>query len=111
MKFSPEFRDAIANLPSAEKDTLILRLLKKDPDLANLMVKYSRSMKMIWSRIYYKAIEKHLIHETAYYRGIVIRSATSAKDGGCYIMGSFETDDYETHAVVSTLDKKGNLIW
>jgi hypothetical protein len=35
MKFSPEFKQAISDLPSAEKDRLILRLLKKDERLAN----------------------------------------------------------------------------
>lgn len=35
MKFSPEFKQAISDLPSAEKDKLILRLLKKDENLAN----------------------------------------------------------------------------
>ena len=35
MKFSPEFKAAISDLPSAEKDKLIFRLLKKDENLAN----------------------------------------------------------------------------
>ena len=35
MKFDNEFKKAIANLPSIEKDKLILRLLKKDLVLAN----------------------------------------------------------------------------
>ena len=35
MKFEKEFKDAIANLPSKEKDKLLLRLLKKDLALAN----------------------------------------------------------------------------
>lgn len=35
MKFSPEFKQAISDLPSVEKDKLILRLLKKDEILAN----------------------------------------------------------------------------
>jgi len=35
MKFDDDFKEAIANLPSKEKDKLILRLLKKDLDLAN----------------------------------------------------------------------------
>lgn len=35
MKFEEDFKEAIANLPSKEKDKLILRLLKKDLDLAN----------------------------------------------------------------------------
>lgn len=35
MKFDAEFKEAIAHLPDKEKDKLILRLLKKDPGLAN----------------------------------------------------------------------------
>jgi hypothetical protein len=35
MTFDKEFKTAIQNLPSAEKDKLILRLLKRDLDLAN----------------------------------------------------------------------------
>lgn len=35
MTFSKEFKEAIANLPNKEKDKLILRLLKKDLNLAN----------------------------------------------------------------------------
>lgn len=35
MKFSLEFKAAISDLPSVEKDKLIFRLLRKDPDLAN----------------------------------------------------------------------------
>ena len=33
MKFSKEFKDALADLPSKEKDKLIIRLLRKDPAL------------------------------------------------------------------------------
>ncbi len=36
--FSKEFKEAISHLPSAEKDKLILRLLKKDLDLANRLL-------------------------------------------------------------------------
>lgn len=35
MKLTPEFKNAISDLPSNEKDKLIFRLLKKDIDLAN----------------------------------------------------------------------------
>ncbi len=35
MKFEPEFKEAISQLSSSDKDKLILRLLKKDLDLAN----------------------------------------------------------------------------
>jgi len=35
MKYSKEFKEAISNLPSKEKDKLILRLLRKDLALAN----------------------------------------------------------------------------
>lgn len=35
MVFSKEFKQALSGLPSAEKDKLLLRLLKKDPELAN----------------------------------------------------------------------------
>ncbi|RLJ34192.1 hypothetical protein CLU97_3687 [Chryseobacterium sp. 7] len=35
MKFSEEFKEAVSNLPSIEKDKLIFRLLKKDLVLAN----------------------------------------------------------------------------
>lgn len=35
MKFDNEFKEAISHLPSKEKDKLLLRLLKKDLDLAN----------------------------------------------------------------------------
>lgn len=35
MKFTPEFKQAISDLPDAEKDKLIFRLLKKDVNLAN----------------------------------------------------------------------------
>jgi hypothetical protein len=35
MTFDKEFKTALQNLPSTEKDKLILRLLKKDLDLAN----------------------------------------------------------------------------
>lgn len=35
MKYSKEFKEAIAHLPSKEKDKLILRLLKKDIKLTN----------------------------------------------------------------------------
>ena len=35
MTFPKEFKEAIQNLPSAEKDKLIFRLLKYDLDLAN----------------------------------------------------------------------------
>jgi hypothetical protein len=35
MTFDKEFKAAIGRLPSSEKDKLIWRLLKKDPDLAN----------------------------------------------------------------------------
>lgn len=35
MAFDKEFKTALQNLPSTEKDKLILRLLKKDLDLAN----------------------------------------------------------------------------
>jgi hypothetical protein len=35
MKFDNELKKALAQLPAAEKDKLILRLLKHDPDLAN----------------------------------------------------------------------------
>lgn len=35
MKFTKEFKEAIVTMPSSEKDKLLLRLLKKDPKLAN----------------------------------------------------------------------------
>ena len=35
MKFDPEFKNAILQLPSKEKDKLLLRLLKRDVILAN----------------------------------------------------------------------------
>jgi hypothetical protein len=35
MKFDQDFKDALAQLPNKEKDKLILRLLKKDINLAN----------------------------------------------------------------------------
>jgi hypothetical protein len=35
MKYSPEFKKAISDLPNSEKDKLILRLLKKDKILAD----------------------------------------------------------------------------
>ncbi|MFB1022954.1 MAG: hypothetical protein QMC40_09380 [Vicingaceae bacterium] len=35
MKFDAEFKEAISHLPEKEKDKLIFRLLKKDPNLAN----------------------------------------------------------------------------
>lgn len=35
MKFDPEFKKALSQLPSGEKDKLILRLLKHDLTLAN----------------------------------------------------------------------------
>ena len=35
MTFTKEFKEAIQNLPNSEKDKLILRLLKRDVDLAN----------------------------------------------------------------------------
>lgn len=38
MTFTKEFKEAIQNLPSAEKDKLILRLLKKDLVLANQLL-------------------------------------------------------------------------
>ena len=38
MTFEPEFKKALQNLPSAEKDKLILRLLKHDLKLANKLL-------------------------------------------------------------------------
>jgi hypothetical protein len=38
MTFDKEFKTALQNLPSTEKDKLILRLLKKDLDLANRLL-------------------------------------------------------------------------
>ncbi len=38
MKFEPEFKRAISELPSAEKDKLIFRLLKHDLNLANKLL-------------------------------------------------------------------------
>jgi len=38
MKYSKEFKEAISNLPSKEKDKLILRLLRKDIPLANRLL-------------------------------------------------------------------------
>lgn len=38
MTFSKEFKEALSNLPSKEKDALILRLLKKDLKLANRLL-------------------------------------------------------------------------
>ncbi len=38
MTFDKEFKIALQNLPSSEKDKLILRLLKKDLDLANRLL-------------------------------------------------------------------------
>jgi len=38
MTFPKEFKEAISHLPSAEKDKLILRLLKKDLNLANRLL-------------------------------------------------------------------------
>jgi len=38
MKFTKEFKEAIQNLPSAEKDKLIFRLLKHDLNLANQLL-------------------------------------------------------------------------
>ncbi|CAN1571847.1 hypothetical protein MCETHM1_03286 [Flavobacteriaceae bacterium] len=38
MTFTKEFKEAIKNLPSAEKDKLIFRLLKHDLDLANRLL-------------------------------------------------------------------------
>ncbi|MBF9254209.1 hypothetical protein I2I11_12965 [Pontibacter sp. 172403-2] len=35
MQFTTEFKTAISRLPGAEKDKLLFRLLKKDPDLCN----------------------------------------------------------------------------
>lgn len=35
MKFEQDFKDALIRLPEKEKDKLLLRLLKKDPKLAN----------------------------------------------------------------------------
>lgn len=77
----------------------------------NQIVKYSKSMKVLWSRTYFKSVEKHWMDESEYNDGIVIRGVATAKNGGCYIIGSYETDDYETHAVVYAIDKDGNLIF
>lgn len=38
MQFSKEFKEALAGLPNKEKDKLILRLLKKDLNLANRLL-------------------------------------------------------------------------
>ena len=38
MKLTPEFKKAISELPNEEKDKLIFRLIKKDPDLANRII-------------------------------------------------------------------------
>jgi len=49
MKFDKEFKIAISELPSAEKDRLLLRLLKKDLTLAN--------------RLYFELVSSHTVDE------------------------------------------------
>lgn len=78
---------------------------------ANQLVKYTKDMTKLWSYTFYKTISKHLLYDMDYKRGIVISNVVPAKNGGCYIIGSFETETYETESAVYALDKDGNLMW
>lgn len=49
MKLTPEFKKAISELSTEEKDKLIFRLIKKDPDLAN--------------RIYFELIDTNTVED------------------------------------------------
>ena len=70
MKFDDEFKKAIANLPSKEKDKLILRLLKKDYILANRLYFELVSIDNVQDRrlIMKTKIKKDLARATKAYR-------------------------------------------
>lgn len=57
--YTKEFKEALSRLPSAEKDKLILRLLKNDLDLANRLLFELVDTKSVEERR--AVIEKHII--------------------------------------------------
>jgi len=98
MKLTPEFKKAISELPNEEKDKLIFRLIKKDPDLAN--------------RIYFELIdtdsveEKRLIIENELVKYIKLQAKRYYSPGYVLMETRFASGKISDHVKI-TKDKYG----
>ena len=98
MKLTPEFKKAISELPNEEKDKLIFRLIKKDPDLAN--------------RIYFELIdtdsveEKRLIIEDELVKYIKLQAKRYYSPGYVLMETRFASGKISDHVKI-TKDKYG----
>ena len=98
MKLTPEFKKAISELPNEEKDKLIFRLIKKDPDLAN--------------RIYFELIdtdsveEKRLIIENELAKYIKLQAKRYYSPGYVLMETRFASGKISDHVKI-TKDKYG----
>jgi hypothetical protein len=98
MKLTPEFKKAISELPSSEKDKLIFRLLRKDVDIAN--------------RIYFELIdtdsvaEKRLIVENDLIKCINMEAKRYYSPGYVLMETRFSSGKITEHVKI-TKDKYG----
>ena len=98
MKLTPEFKKAISELSDVEKDKLIFRLIKKDPDLAN--------------RIYFELIDtdsvedKRLIVENEIIKYILLQAKRYYSPGYVLMETRFASGKISEHVKI-TKDKYG----
>jgi hypothetical protein len=78
MKFEKEFKEAIIHLPSKEKDKLLLRLLKKDLDLAN--------------RLHFELLNTNTVEEERHSMEETIREKAKLMDERFYSPGYLNMD-------------------
>ena len=98
MKFDKEFKEAIKNLPSSEKDKLLLRLLKKDLTLAKRLFFELVSGDTVESRR--NNIEKYLRKE-------IEKATNSYYSPGYLMMDMRDISGKITEHVSTTKDKFG----
>jgi hypothetical protein len=99
MKFDPEFKNAISQLTSQEKDKLILRLLKRDLNLAN--------------QLYFELISTDSVQERrsemeAKVKNAVKRASERYYSPGILLMEARDISGEITEHVKTTKDKYGD---
>ena len=78
MKLDKEFKEAISNLPSKEKDKLLFRLLKKDQTLAN--------------RLYFELVDTKSLEEKRQEMELFVKNQTVQMSNNYYSPGYLHMD-------------------
>ncbi|OYU84254.1 MAG: hypothetical protein CFE24_07820 [Flavobacterium sp. BFFFF2] len=98
--FDKEFKLALANLPDAEKDKLLVRLLRKDKDLAN--------------RLYFELVDHETVEQkrekmAAAIREKAVRAYDSYYSPGLLLMATRDISGDIAYHVKITKDKYGDV--